>query len=72
MEFVCIEELVPKDHLLPKSDRVIDFDFIQDKVKDLHCADSGRPAVDPVVLSRHGIKFMRPRQKLSWALTLKL
>lgn len=50
LEFVCIEELVPKDHLLRKIDRVIDFDFIRDKVKDLYCADNGRPAVDPVVL----------------------
>jgi transposase len=50
LEFVCIEELVPKDHLLRKIDKVIDFDFIRDKVKDLYCADNGRPAVDPVVL----------------------
>lgn len=50
MEFVCIEELVPKDHLLRKIDQVIDFDFIRDKVKDLYCADNGRPAIDPVVL----------------------
>jgi len=50
MEFVCIEELVPKDHLLRKIDKVIDFDFIRDKVKDLYCADNGRPAIDPVVL----------------------
>jgi len=50
MEFVCIEELVPKDHLLRKIDKVIDFEFIREKVKDLYCADNGRPAVDPVVL----------------------
>jgi len=50
MEFVSIEELVPQDHLLRKIDRVIDFEFIRDKVKDLYCADNGRPAVDPVVL----------------------
>lgn len=50
MEFVCIEELVPKDHLLRKIDRVIDFEFIRDKVRDLYCADNGRPAIDPVVL----------------------
>jgi len=50
MEFVCIEELVPKDHLLRKIERVIDFEFIREKVKDLYCADNGRPAVDPVVL----------------------
>ena len=50
MEFVCIEELVPQDHLLRKIERVIDFEFIRDKVKGLYCADNGRPAVDPVVL----------------------
>lgn len=50
MEFVCIEELVPKDHLLRKIDRVIDCEFIREKVKNLYCADNGRPAVDPVVL----------------------
>src|SRR5512137_39230 len=50
MEFGSIEELVPKDHLLRKIDKVIDFGFIREKVKDLYCADNGRPAVDPVVL----------------------
>lgn len=50
LEFVSIEELVPQDHLLRKIDSVIDFDFIRDKVKDLYCADNGRPAIDPVVL----------------------
>lgn len=50
LEFVSIEELVPKDHLLRKIDRIIDFNFIREKVKDLYCADNGRPAIDPVVL----------------------
>ena len=50
MEFVSIEELVPKDHLLRKIDKVIDFGFIREQVKDLYCADNGRPAIDPVVL----------------------
>lgn len=50
MEFVSIEELVPRDHLLRKIDKVIDFGFIRDRVKDLYCADNGRPAIDPVVL----------------------
>ncbi|QGU94474.1 hypothetical protein GOM49_04590 [Clostridium bovifaecis] len=27
-----------------------DFSFVRDLVKDLYCADNGRPAVDPVVL----------------------
>lgn len=50
MEFVSINELVPEDHLLRKIDRAIDFEFIRDRVKDLYCADNGRPPVDPVVL----------------------
>lgn len=50
MEFVSIEELVPKDHLLRKIEKVIDFGFIREKVRSLYCADNGRPAIDPVVL----------------------
>ncbi|SNB44877.1 IS1182 family transposase [Geobacter sp. DSM 9736] len=50
LEFVSIEELVPRDHLLRKIDKVIDFEFIRNRVRDLYCADNGRPAIDPVVL----------------------
>lgn len=50
LEFVSIEDLVPKDHLLRKLDRVIDFEFIREKVQHLYCTDNGRPAIDPVVL----------------------
>jgi len=50
LEFVSIEELVPQDHLLRKIDRIIDFEFIRDKVRHLYCPDNGRPPVDPVVL----------------------
>ncbi|MBB6736025.1 IS1182 family transposase [Cohnella zeiphila] len=49
-EFVSIEDLVPKDHLLRLMDRYIDFSFIDEKVKPLYCEDNGRPAVDPVML----------------------
>jgi len=50
MELVILSDLVPKDHLLRKISKAIEFDFIYEKVKDLYCADNGRPAVDPVVL----------------------
>jgi transposase len=49
-EFVCIENLVPSDHLLRKVAKHIDFGFITEKVKNLYCSDNGRPAIDPVVL----------------------
>ena len=50
MELVYIEQLVPKEHLLRKIDKAIDFSFIYDKVKDRYCQGNGRPAVDPIVL----------------------
>ena len=50
MEFVTIDELVPQDHLLRKIDKTVDFSFIHGLVKDLYCADNGRPALDPTQL----------------------
>lgn len=50
LEFISIEDLVPKDHLLRKIDKTIDFEFIHEKVRDLYCANNGRPAIDPVML----------------------
>lgn len=50
LEVVYIENLVPQDHILRKIDKYIDFSFIRDLVKDLYCADNGRPAIDPVIL----------------------
>jgi transposase len=50
MEFVCLDELVPNEHILKKIDRTVDFEFIREKTKNLYSQDNGRPAVDPVVL----------------------
>lgn len=49
-EFVCLEELVPENHLLRKIDKFIDFSFILEKVRPYYCEDNGRPSVDPIVL----------------------
>lgn len=48
-EFVCIENLVPGDHLLRKVEKHIKFSFIYEKTRDLY-SDIGRPCLDPVVL----------------------
>ena len=63
---ISIEDLVPKDHMLRDIDMAIKFDFIYDEVKDLYCADNGRPSIDPVVLFKivllqytFGIRSMR-------------
>ena len=49
MEFVCIENLVPSDHLLRQVEKHIKFSFIYDKTRDLY-SDIGRPCLDVVVL----------------------
>jgi transposase len=49
-ELVCIEELVPADHLLRHIHSHIDFSFILEKVKPFYCENNGRPSEDPVRL----------------------
>ena len=49
-KIVCLEDLVPKDHLLRKIERAVDFDEIYPMVGEYYCEDNGRPAIDPVVL----------------------
>ena len=41
--FYRMEDLVPKDHILRKIDKAIDFSFLYDLVKDRYSEDTGRP-----------------------------
>src|SRR5690606_16837870 len=50
LEMVTLESLVPADHLVRKIAAAIDLEFIRERVAHLHCADNGRPALDPVLL----------------------
>ena len=50
VQVLCMEEIVPKDHLLRDIDQAISLDFIYDEVRELYCEDNGRPSIDPVVL----------------------
>lgn len=50
VEFVSLEQIVPKDHLLSQIDAAIDFHKIYEFVGDLYCKDNGRPSINPVVL----------------------
>lgn len=66
VNIVCIEDLVPENHILRDIDKAIDFSFIYDEVKELYCEDNGRPSIDPVVLFKivmiqytFGIRSMR-------------
>jgi len=49
-KIVCLEDLVPGDHLLRKIEKAVNFDDIYPMVEPYYCEDNGRPAVDPVVL----------------------
>ncbi|MBN6185562.1 IS1182 family transposase [Aneurinibacillus sp. BA2021] len=69
-EFVCIEELVPENHLLRKIEKYIDFSFITEKVRPYYCENNGRPSVDPLVLFKmmfigylYGIRSERQLEK---------
>ena len=44
-----LEELMPTEHFLRNLDRLVDFNFIYEKVENLY-SDTGHPSVDPVVL----------------------
>jgi transposase len=51
--FACVrlEDLVPKNHMLRKIDRWIDFSIVHERTRDLY-SHTGRPSVDPEVLIR--------------------
>lgn len=66
VRMVCIDELVPEDHLLRKVDAVMDWSFIYPLVEDKYSPCTGRPSLDPVVLVKiaviqymFGIRSMR-------------
>ena len=50
VEFVVIDQLVPKEHLLRKIDAAVDFTRLYEMVEPLYCEDNGRPSIDPVVV----------------------
>lgn len=50
LEFICLEQLVPEDHIFRKIEKSIDFSFIHDLTKDLYSLDKGRRCLDTVTL----------------------
>lgn len=67
IKMVCIEDLVPKNHILREIDGSINFNFIYEEVKGLYSEiDWGKPGIDPVSLFKivfiqylFGIRSMR-------------
>lgn len=50
IKIVDIESLMPKEHLLRKIDKVIDFNDIYEMTEKYYCEDNGRPCCDPVIV----------------------
>lgn len=67
LHMLCIEDLVPKNHILRDIDKAIDFSFIYDEVEGMYSDfEGGRPGIDPVSLFKivmiqyiFGIRSMR-------------
>ena len=63
---LCMDDMVPQDHLLRKIDKAINWNFIYELVENKYSSDQGRPSIDPVMLIKipfiqylYGIKSMR-------------
>jgi transposase len=49
-ELVCIEHMVPENHLLRAIAKHIDFSFVTEKVRPYYSETHGRPSIDPIML----------------------
>ena len=47
---VDLEALVPRDHLLRKIEKIMDYEWLYERLNPYYCHDNGRPGTDPVVL----------------------
>ena len=47
---IDIEGLVPKNHLVRKIERVMDYEWLYERLSPYYCNDNGRPGTDPVVI----------------------
>ena len=70
VHMLCMDEMVPSNHLLRIIDKAIDWSFIYELVEDKYSQDTGRPSMDPVTPIKipliqylYGIKSMRQTVK---------
>lgn len=70
VHMLCMDEMVPSNHLLRIIDKAIDWSFIYELVEDKYSQDTGRPSMDPVTLIKipliqylYGIISMRQTVK---------
>lgn len=53
MQMFCMDDMVPKDHMLRLIDRAINWNFIYDLVEEKYCPDNGRPSMDHSTIHSH-------------------
>ena len=56
---INLASMIPKNHLLMKIDKFLDFSFIRELTQGRYCKDNGRPSIDPEVFFRMQIKSDR-------------
>ena len=49
MIMLCMDDMVPQNHMLRLIDKAIDWTFIYELVEEKYCPDNGRPSMDPVM-----------------------
>lgn len=47
---IDIDQLVPKEHLVRKIEKVMDYEWLYKRLEPYYCENNGRPGTDPVVL----------------------
>ena len=50
--YINIEELIPKNHILRKINKIFDLTFVRELTADYYCHSNGRPSVDPELFFR--------------------
>ncbi len=50
LQMICVDDLVPQDHLLRRIENVVDFSFIYKLTKEYYSQDNGRPCLDTIIL----------------------
>lgn len=49
-QMICLDEMVPNNHILKKIEKAIDFSFIHNLTKQYYSQDNGRLCLDTITL----------------------
>ena len=52
IQYVDIEALIPKNHILRKIDKLLDLSFVRELTAQYYCCNIGRPSIDPELFFR--------------------